>query len=53
MRSFVGRDILSLKDMERDDYIQIFRAAGRLAPHAAERRHGDLLQGKTVLGAIE
>jgi aspartate carbamoyltransferase catalytic subunit len=29
MRSFVGRDILSLKDMERDDYFQIFEAADR------------------------
>ena len=26
MRSFIGRDILSLKDMERDEYFQIFRS---------------------------
>jgi aspartate carbamoyltransferase catalytic subunit len=52
MRSFAGRDILSLKDMERDDYFQIFKAADRLAPHAAERRNGDLLQGKTLLTAF-
>jgi len=31
MRSFLGRDILSLKDMERDEYFQIFEAADRLA----------------------
>lgn len=52
MRSFVGRDILSLKDMERDEYFQIFEAADRLAPHAAERRNGDLLKDKTLLTAF-
>jgi aspartate carbamoyltransferase catalytic subunit len=52
MRSFVGRDILSLKDMERDEYFQIFAAADRLAPHAAERRNGDLLKHKTLLTAF-
>ncbi len=52
MRSFLGRDILSLKDMERDDYFQIFEAADRLAPHAAQRRNGDLLKNKTLLTAF-
>jgi aspartate carbamoyltransferase catalytic subunit len=52
MRSFLGRDILSLKDMERDDYFQIFDAADRLAPHAAQRRNGDLLKDKTLLTAF-
>ena len=52
MRSFVGRDILSLKDMERDDYFQIFKAADRLAPHAAERRKNavELVRGNAVRG---
>jgi aspartate carbamoyltransferase catalytic subunit len=52
MRSFLGRDILSLKDMERDEYFQIFEAADRLAPHAAQRRNGDLLKDKTLLTAF-
>jgi aspartate carbamoyltransferase catalytic subunit len=52
MRSFAGRDILSLKDMERDEYLQIFAAADRLRPHAAERRNTDLLADKTLLTAF-
>ena len=36
MRSFLGRDILSLKDMEREEYFQIFSVADRLKPYAAE-----------------
>ena len=52
MRSFIGRDILSLKDMERDEYFEIFQVANALAP-AAERRHnGDLLRDKTLLTAF-
>ena len=35
MRSFLGRDILSLKDMEREEYFQIFHVADQLAPYAA------------------
>jgi len=52
MRSFLGRDILSLKDMERDEYFQIFRVADKLRPHAAERRNSDLLKDKTLLTAF-
>ena len=52
MRSFLGRDILSLKDMERDEYFQIFRVCDELRPHAAERRNGDLLKDKTLLTAF-
>lgn len=52
MRSFLGRDILSLRDMEREEYLQIFRAADRLRHFAAERRNGDLLAGKTLLTAF-
>ena len=52
MRSFLGRDILSLKDMERDEFFQIFEAAERLAPYAAQRRNGDLLKHKTLLTAF-
>lgn len=52
MRSFLGRDILSLRDMERDEYFQIFRVAGELAPHAARRRNTDLLAAKTLVTAF-
>jgi aspartate carbamoyltransferase catalytic subunit len=52
MRSFLGRDILSLKDMERDEYFQIFRVADELSPYAAKRHNGDLLAGKTLLTAF-
>jgi aspartate carbamoyltransferase catalytic subunit len=52
MRSFAGRDILSLKDMEREEYFHIFAVADRLKPHAAERRNTDLLKHKTLLTAF-
>jgi aspartate carbamoyltransferase catalytic subunit len=52
MRSFLGRDILSLRDMEREEYFQIFRVADELRPYAAERRNTDLLAGKTLLTAF-
>jgi aspartate carbamoyltransferase catalytic subunit len=52
MRSFLGRDILSLKDMERDEYFQIFRVCDELRPYAEERRNGDLLRDKTLLTAF-
>ena len=52
MRSFLGRDILSLKGMEREEYFQIFRVADQLRHHAAERQNGTLLQHKTLLTAF-
>ena len=52
MRSFVGRDILSLKDMERDEYFQIFGVADHHLPVAEERRNTDLLKEKTLLTAF-
>jgi aspartate carbamoyltransferase catalytic subunit len=52
MRSFAGRDILSLKEMEREEYFQIFRVADELAPHAEKRTNGSLLAGKTLLTAF-
>jgi aspartate carbamoyltransferase catalytic subunit len=52
MRSFQGRDILSLKDFEREEYFQVFRVADRLAPHARDRRNTDLLEHKTLLTAF-
>ena len=47
MRSFAGRDILSLKDMERHEFERIFEVAKKLAPIAVERKNVDLLKEKT------
>jgi aspartate carbamoyltransferase catalytic subunit len=52
MRSFQGRDILSLKDTEREEFFHIFRVADRLKPFALERRNTDLLKDKTLLTAF-
>ena len=52
MRSFLGRDILSLKDMERDEYFQIFGVADELRPYAEKRHNAELLHDKTLLTAF-
>jgi aspartate carbamoyltransferase catalytic subunit len=52
MRSFLGRDILSLKDFERADFERVFEVCDDLAPYARNRRNGDLLAGKTLLTAF-
>jgi aspartate carbamoyltransferase catalytic subunit len=52
MRSFAGRDILSLKDFERDEFTHVFEVAERLKHHARDRRNGDLLKEKTLLTAF-
>ena len=52
MRSFLGRDILSLKDMEREEFFEIFRVTDKLKPYALERRNTDLLKSKTLLTAF-
>jgi aspartate carbamoyltransferase catalytic subunit len=52
MRSFAGRDILSLKEFEREEYIHVFEICDRMAPIAKERRNGDLLKDKTLLTAF-
>ncbi len=52
MRSFAGRDILSLKDFEREEYLHVFHVAGTLKPYARDRRNGDLLREKTLLTAF-
>jgi aspartate carbamoyltransferase catalytic subunit len=52
MRSFLGRDILSLKDFEREEYFHVFEVADHLAPHARDRRNGDLLREKTLVTAF-
>jgi aspartate carbamoyltransferase catalytic subunit len=52
MRSFLGRDILSLKDFERNEYFRVFQVADDLAPYARDRRNGDLLRHKTLVTAF-
>ncbi len=52
MRSFLGRDILSLKDFSRDEFFRVFQVAEDLKPYARDRRNGDLLKGKTLLTAF-
>ena len=52
MRSFAGRDILSLKDLEREEFEHIFAVANELEPIARKRRNVDLLKDKTLLTAF-
>jgi aspartate carbamoyltransferase catalytic subunit len=52
MRSFAGRDILSLKGFEREEYFRVFEVADELAPIARNRRNSDLLAHKTLLTAF-
>jgi len=52
MRSFAGRDILSLKDFERNEFFHIFEIADRLEPIARERRNSDLLAHKIMVTAF-
>jgi len=52
MRSFLGKDILSLKDFERPEFFRIFEAAAELEPIARDRRNTDLLAHKTLVTAF-
>lgn len=52
MRSFAGRDILSLKGFERSEYFRLFEVADRLAPIARDRKNSDLLREKTLVTAF-
>lgn len=52
MRSFAGRDILSLKDFERNEFFHVFDIAEELEPIARDRRNSDLLKDKTLLTAF-
>ncbi len=52
MRSFLGRDILSLKDFSRDEFFRVFQVADDLRPFARDRRNTDLLKNKTLLTAF-
>jgi aspartate carbamoyltransferase catalytic subunit len=52
MRSFAGRDILSLKGFEREEFFRVFEIADRMAPIARDRRNTDLLAQKTLVTAF-
>jgi aspartate carbamoyltransferase catalytic subunit len=52
MRSFLGRDILSLKEFERQEFFRVFEVAEVLEPIARSRRNSDLLKEKTLVTAF-
>lgn len=52
MRSFAGRDILSLKGFEREEYFRVFEVCDRLAPIARDRTKSDLLADKILVTAF-
>jgi len=52
MRSFAGRDILSLKDFERNEFFHVFDVAQQMEPIARSRRNVDLLKEKTLVTAF-
>ncbi len=52
MRSFSGRDILSLKEFEREEFFHVFEVADEMAPIAKSRRNSDLLAEKTLVTAF-
>jgi len=52
MRSFLGRDILSLREFERAEFERVFEVCDELAPIARSRRNSDLLASKTLLTAF-
>ena len=52
MRSFLGRDILSLKDFERQEFFRVFEIAAELEPIARNRQNTDILKEKTLVTAF-
>jgi aspartate carbamoyltransferase catalytic subunit len=52
MRSFAGRDILSLKDFERNEFFHVFEVAKQMEPIARGRRNVDMLKEKTLVTAF-
>lgn len=52
MRSFAGRDILSLKDFERNEFFHVLDVARTLEPIARSRKNSDMLKEKTLVTAF-
>ena len=52
MRSFAGRDILSLKEFERNEFFHVFDVARKMEVIAHARKNVDLLKEKTLVTAF-
>ena len=52
MRSFLGRDILSLKEFERNEYFHVFEVAERASADRGGAPQRNLLEDKTLLTAF-
>ncbi len=52
MRSFAGRDILSLKDFERQEFFHIFEVSRKMEDIARERKNIELCKDKTLVTAF-
>jgi len=52
MRSFLGRDILSLKDFERSEYFRLFEVSLEMDEIARSRRNSDMLKDKILVTAF-
>ncbi|MBI3738140.1 MAG: aspartate carbamoyltransferase [Chloroflexi bacterium] len=52
MRSFAGRDILSLKDFERNEFFHVLDVALKMEPIARSRKNVNLLKEKTLVTAF-
>ncbi len=52
MRSFAGRDILSLKDFERNEFFHVLDVAAKMEPIARARKNVDMLKEKTLVTAF-
>jgi aspartate carbamoyltransferase catalytic subunit len=52
MRSFAGRDILSLKEFERNEFFHVFEVAKQMEVIARGRKNVDLLKEKTLVTAF-
>jgi len=52
MRSFLGRDILSLKEFERQEFFHVFRIAEEMEPIVSSRQNSDMLASKTLVTAF-
>ena len=49
MRSFAGRDILSLKEFERNEFFQVFNVAEKMEVIARARRNVDMLKDLSLI----
>ena len=52
MRSFAGRDILSLKEFERNEFFHVLDVALKMEPIARARKNVDMLKEKTMVTAF-